>query len=52
LAGAASLRRGVKPAEVVVWIRRDDRDLCAEELMAAPGTTAPGRITAQLATDP
>lgn len=52
LAGAASIRRVVEPAEVLVWIGRDDRDLWADALMATPARPAPGRITAQLAPDP
>jgi hypothetical protein len=51
LAGAARIRRVVEPAEVLVWIGRDDRDLWAEALMAVPARPAPGRITAQLAPD-
>jgi DNA-binding transcriptional ArsR family regulator len=52
LAGAARIRRVVEPADVVVWIGRDDRDLWADALMAVPARPAPGRITAQLAPDP
>jgi len=52
LAGAALIRRVVEPADLVVWIGRDDRDLWAEALMGVPARPAPGRITAQLAPDP
>ncbi|MEA2369950.1 MAG: hypothetical protein QOH12_344 [Solirubrobacteraceae bacterium] len=51
LAGAASIRRVVEPAEVLVWIGRDDRDLWADALIAIPARLAAGRITAQLAPD-
>jgi DNA-binding MarR family transcriptional regulator len=52
VAGASLIRRVVEPAEVVIWIGRDDADLWADELMATPSRQAPGRITAQLAPDP
>jgi len=52
VAGASLIRRVVEPAEVVVWIGRDDAERWADELMAAPSRPAPGRITAQLAPDP
>ena len=52
VAGASLIRRAVEPAEVVVWIGRDDAELWADELMATPSRPAAGRITAQLAPDP
>jgi DNA-binding MarR family transcriptional regulator len=52
VAGASLIRPAVEPAEVVVWIGRDDADLWAEELMATASRPAAGRITAQLAPDP
>ncbi len=52
LVGAAFVRRVVEPAEVSVWIPRDDPALWAEELMAVPARPGPGRITAYLAPDP
>jgi hypothetical protein len=52
LAGAAFIRRVVEPAELVVWIGRDDRELWAEALVGTPARPALGRITAQLAPDP
>jgi DNA-binding MarR family transcriptional regulator len=52
LAGAAYVRRVVEPAEVSVWIPRDDPGLWGEELMAVPARPGPGRITAYLAPDP
>lgn len=52
LAGAAYVRHVVEPAELSVWIDRDDPELWAEELMAVPSRPAPGRITVYLAPDP
>jgi DNA-binding MarR family transcriptional regulator len=52
VAGASLIRPAVEPAEVVVWIGRDDADLWADELMATASRPAAGRITAQLAPDP
>jgi DNA-binding MarR family transcriptional regulator len=52
LAGAAYVRRVIEPAEVSVWIARDDPERWAEELMAVPSRPGPGRITAYLAPDP
>lgn len=52
LAGAASIRRVVEPADVTVWIARDDVDVWAEELIATPARPAPGRVTAYLSPDP
>jgi len=52
VAGAAFVRRVVEPSDVTILLVRDDSDLWAEELMAAPARPGPGRITAQLAPDP
>jgi DNA-binding MarR family transcriptional regulator len=52
VAGASLVRRAVEPAEVVVWIGRDDAERWADELMATPSRPASGRITAQLAPHP
>jgi len=52
LAGAAFMRRAVEPAEVDIWIRRDDPGPWAEELMAVRARPGPGRITARLIPDP
>lgn len=51
VAGAAFVRRAVEPADVDVWIRRDDAERWAEELMAMPARPGPGRITARLIPD-
>lgn len=51
MAGAAFVRRAVEPAEVDIWIRRDDPGLWGEELMAVPARPGPGRITARLIPD-
>lgn len=52
LAGAAFVRRAVEPADVSVWISRDDPERWAEELIAVPARPGPGRITAHVAPDP
>lgn len=52
VAGASLVRRAVEPTDVVVWIRRDDADLWADELMATPARPSAGRVTAQLTPDP
>jgi len=52
LAGAARVRRVVEPAEVLVWVGRDDRERWADALMAVAARPGPGRIAAQLAADP
>lgn len=52
LAGAALVRRAVEPAEVAVWIAREDIDAWVEELAAEPAHPGPGRLTAQLTPDP
>lgn len=52
VAGASLIRRAVEPADVVVWIRREDADVWADELIATPARPAAGRITAQLTPDP
>jgi DNA-binding Lrp family transcriptional regulator len=52
VAGASFVRRGVEPIDVVVWIRRDDADLWANELAPITSRPAPGRVTVQLTRDP
>ena len=52
LAGAAFVRRAVEPAEIDIWVCRDDAGLWGEELMAMPARPGPGRITARLIPDP
>jgi DNA-binding MarR family transcriptional regulator len=52
LAGASLVRSVVEPADVTLWIGRDDLDIWAQALLASPASTGPGRITAQLAPDP
>src|SRR5947209_2519817 len=52
VAGASFLRPAVEPVDVVVWIRRDDADLWAEELAPITSRPAPGRVTVQLTRDP
>jgi DNA-binding MarR family transcriptional regulator len=52
LAGAAFVRRVVEPADVSIWIPRDDPGRWAEELMAVSARPGPGRITVHLAPDP
>ena len=52
LAGASFIRRVVEPVDVVVWIRRDDTDLWAEELSPITSRPAPGRVTMQMTRDP
>jgi hypothetical protein len=49
---APAMRKAVEPTDVVVWIRRDDADLWADELMATPARPSAGRVTAQLTPDP
>lgn len=51
LAGATLVRRVVEPADVTLWIGRDDLDTWAEALLSTPARTGPGRITAQLTPD-
>jgi hypothetical protein len=52
LAGAALVRRVVEPADVTLWIARDDFEAWAEELMATTARPGSGRIVAHLAPDP
>jgi hypothetical protein len=52
LAGAAFVDRVVEPADVAVWIARDDVDAWADALTAAPARPGPGRLTAWLAPNP
>jgi DNA (cytosine-5)-methyltransferase 1 len=44
LVGAAFIRRVVEPADISIWIPRDDPERWAEELMAVPARSGPGRI--------
>ncbi len=52
VAGASFVRRAVEPVDVVVWIRRNDAGLWADELAASPSRPRPGRVTMQLTRDP
>lgn len=52
VAGVSLVRRAVEPTDVVVWVRRDDADLWADELMATPSRPTAGRLTAQITPDP
>jgi len=52
LAGASLVQSVVEPADVTLWIGREDLDSWAQALLASPARTGPGRITAQLASDP
>jgi len=52
LAGASLVRSVVEPADVTLWIGRDDLDIWAQALLAAQAPIGPGRITARLAPDP
>jgi DNA-binding Lrp family transcriptional regulator len=52
VAGASLFRRSVDPVDVVVWIRRDDVELWAKELVPITSRPAPGRVTVQLTRDP
>jgi hypothetical protein len=52
LAGAALVRRVVEPADVTLWIDREDPDVWAQALLGSRARPGPGRITAQLAPDP
>jgi DNA-binding MarR family transcriptional regulator len=51
LAGAALVRRVVEPADVTLWIDREDLDVWAQALLGSRARPGPGRITAQLAPD-
>jgi DNA-binding MarR family transcriptional regulator len=52
LAGAATVRRVVEPAEMLVWLRREDVASWSERLLAEPARPGPGRVTIQVAPDP
>ncbi len=52
LAGAAAVRRVVEPADVLVWVRREDAGGWSERLLAEPARPGPGRVTVQVAPDP
>ena len=52
LAGAATVRRVVEPADVLVWLRREDLAGWSDRLLAEPARPAPGRVTVQVTPDP
>jgi DNA-binding transcriptional ArsR family regulator len=52
LAGAATVRRVVEPADMLVWLRREDVVGWSERLLAEPARAGPGRVTVQVAPDP
>ncbi len=52
LAGAATVKRVVEPADVLVWLRREDLAGWSDRLLAEPARPAPGRVTVQVAPDP
>ena len=52
VAGASLLSHLVEPVDVVVWIRRDDAELWANEITPVISRPAPGRVTMQLTRDP
>lgn len=52
LAGAAMVRRVVEPAEVDVWVGRDDYRRWVEELDAVPARPGPGRVALRVLPDP
>ena len=52
LVGAATVRRVVEPADMLVWLRREDLADWSERLLAEPARPAPGRVTVQVAPDP
>jgi biotin operon repressor len=52
VAGASLAGSAVEPVDVLVWIRRDDAELWADELTPITSRPAPGRVTMQLTRDP
>jgi DNA-binding transcriptional ArsR family regulator len=52
LAGATTIRRVVEPADMLVWVRREDLAKWGDLLVAEPASPAPGRVTVQVAPDP
>jgi DNA-binding transcriptional ArsR family regulator len=52
LAGASTVSRAVEPADVLVWLRREDLTSWSERLLAEPVRPGPGRVTVQVAPDP
>ena len=52
LAGAATVRRVVEPADTLVWLRREDAAGWSERLLAEPARPGPGRVTVQVVPDP
>jgi len=52
LAGAATVRRVVEPADVLVWLCREDLAGWSDRLLAEPARPGPGRVTVQVTPDP
>lgn len=52
MAGASLAGSAAEPVDVLVWIRRDDAELWADELTPITSRPAPGRVTMQLTRDP
>jgi hypothetical protein len=52
VAGASLAGSAVEPVDVLVWIRRDDAELWADELTPITSRPAPGRVTMQITRDP
>jgi hypothetical protein len=52
VAGAGLAGWAAEPVDVLVWIRRDDVELWADELAPVTSRPAPGRVTVQLTRDP
>jgi DNA-binding transcriptional ArsR family regulator len=51
-AGASLRQRVLQPADVLVWIRREDLSAWGEDLLAEPGRPSRGSVTVALAPDP
>jgi DNA-binding MarR family transcriptional regulator len=52
VAGASLAGSAVEPVDVLVWIRRDDAELWADELTPVTSRPARGRVTMQITRDP
>lgn len=52
LAGAATVRHVVEPADMLVWLRREDVAGWSDRLLAEPARPGPGRVTIQVTPDP
>lgn len=52
LVGAATVRRVVEPADMLVWLQREDAAGWSERLLAESARPGPGRVTVQVAPDP